>query len=222
MSNSHIRRDVDSDTSIVIQRCRVVIHHQPDFRQADFSYEYEMDKKGGSTLTEWLHVVPVHLNEVSDVSASDDVGGLATIVTSNNAKTHIQITLRSPDTETSKRRFKFQYKAPSSSLFLLSFFSETVVWTDFFYHLNPFNDLSIEINIQNGSKIKDAKPPTDGSSNPIKYNASNMAPLESLHLRLALKKNRIGKGFWIWLGTLVASGLFGWILTKIPWMNGTK
>ncbi|HEY0385373.1 MAG TPA: hypothetical protein VGC64_05150, partial [Pyrinomonadaceae bacterium] len=58
----------------------------------------------------------------------------------------------------------------------------------------------------------EAKPPTDKAS--LSYEDTAMRPLDDFAFLIAYKKYRLGKQFWLWVGTTIVSVLLGSLFRK--------
>lgn len=175
-----------------------------------------MAKTDGTVLNEWRHVVPVRSDEVCDFGANDVHGSLQTTINSrNNRATDIHTVFRNQTETPSRRTFTFDYKAPISPLVLSGIWSETIVYFDSFYHNNMCKDLTLEITLPKGAQLMKSIPPIDQKTNPFKYHLGEMQALDDITFHLAFKVHKIGKQFWIWLGTVIAAAIIGVVIRKL-------
>jgi hypothetical protein len=170
--------------------------------------------------------VPVFRDDVDGVVAADEKGGLDFTITALNAReTDIRIAFGNSRETQSRREFKFQYNAPISPralpLSIPGILSETIFWSDHFYHFHDCDDLTLEISLPKGAKFIKSNPPINinKSLGPFRFEAGRMLALDRYTFHLAFKVN---KAMWVrlcqlgkWLGAIIVTAIVGFIITEI-------
>lgn len=208
MYDHEFRTRYEPDESIGIDQCEVEIRLLPDLARAIYRFAYTIRGTPASS-PEWFHDIPGPREEVADLTASDASGNLqSTIESSGLNTTKIRIEYRRA-LSAEPYSFAFGYVSNIKTIISTGVLATRVVYTDSFYHDNPCKSLKVRIYLPEGAQAIDCTPPTQLAHNPITFAASEMRPLDDLTYLLAYSQRRIGKPFWVWLGSALASAAIG-------------
>jgi hypothetical protein len=208
MYDHEFRTRYAPDESVQIDQCDVEIRLLSDLTRATYRFSYVLRGTPASS-PEWFHDIPGPYDEVADLTARDGSGNLQSTIESNGPNTtKIRIKYRRELSEAAYS-LSFAYAAKVKTIISPSVLATRVVYTDSFYHDNPCASLKVHIHLPEGAEAIDCTPPTQLSQNPITFAAGAMRPLDDLTYLLAYSQRKIGKTFWIWLGSTIASAAIG-------------
>jgi hypothetical protein len=214
MHDQEFREQYTPDFSILIKSCEVEVSLLPDYKRAKYQYNYTIRVVQGKPQADWFHLVPSKLDQVS-LSATDEHGSLQTEHESQNEhKTKVTIKFREVLQVGQEYSFRFSYETEIISIPFSQVFSRSVVYTDAFYHDNPCDLLLVTIHLPEKCFLTEAKPPADKASGTLSYKDTGMRPLDDFAFLVAYKKHRLGKQFWLWVGTTIVSVLLGALVRK--------
>ncbi len=212
----HFREKYEKELNLKILSSRLVIQLLNDLKRARYNYEYLIEITGNEEERNWFFEIPFSEERVTDVWAKDGNGGLQY---SKNAeeknKTKLNVDFRKPINKGDQLKFSFGYTTEVLAIVNEGVFSSTVSYNDWTSHNVQCDNLKIMVNLPPNSKSLKTVPPADLSHNPVIYDVDNLRPLEYYSFLLHYENKKIGKPFWIWLGSAILSGLVGAIISMV-------
>lgn len=210
-----LRRRYTPDTSYRIDRSEIVISLSEDHRRAKYSCRYVITVTGEKPETEWEIVIPSLPPRVQFDGAMDGEGGLQhTFIPEGNA-TRVPIRYRRELVRGgAPYEFSYSYETSVRTCIAPTLHGRIINYTDFFMPDVACELMKVSIHLPRRCRAIQSFPVANLDSNVVSIQYENMRPLEVFPFTLAYHHLKLGTEVWLWIASVVASTMLGWVLGK--------
>jgi hypothetical protein len=208
-----LRKHFTPDTNYRIDRCEIVISLAEDHRRAKYSFRYLITVTGDKPETDWEIVIPSLPPNVLFDGAADAEGGLQhTFIPQGNA-TRIPIRYRRELARGSAPyQFSYSYETSVKSVVAPTMRGRFISYTDWLMPDVACGLMKVSIHLPRRCRAIQSFPAANLDSKVISIQYENMRPLEVFPFTLAYQHLKLGTEVWLWIASVVASTMLGWVL----------
>lgn len=211
-----IRRELPPNLNLVIERCEVSITLLANPKRAQYAYNYSVAVVGDRSETEWPVAIPSSIEQFKFLGAGDAEGGLQHAIIPAGSFTKIPIRFRRELTKGSAPyTFWYSYETSIRAIVSPTLRGEVITYTDWFMSDNSCDLLKVCISLPKRAIPVQSFPPISLEHNPVCFSYEKLRPLELSAIMLAYQKNSMSKAAWLWIASMLISGLVGALIGKI-------
>jgi hypothetical protein len=210
-----LRKQFESDTNYRIIRCELSISLSNDHRRAKYSHRYVLSVTGNQPETDWEITIPSLPPNVNFAGALDADGGLQHTITPMGKTTQIIIKYRRELTDSGPPyEFSYSYETSIRSLIAETIRGRIVNYTEFVMPDVACDLMKISVHLPPRCHVIQSFPAANHESNVISLQYDNMRPLEAFAFSLAYRHSKLGNEVWLWIASVLASGIIGAMIGK--------
>jgi hypothetical protein len=210
-----LRKRIPPDTNYHIDRCEIVISLSEDHRRAKYSFRYLITVTGDKPETEWEIVIPALPPRVQFDGAADGEGGLQHTFIPEGSATRIPIRYRRELVlGSAPYEFSYSYEAGARTSIAPTLRGRIINYSDFLMPDVACKLMKVSINLPRRCRAIQSFPAANLDSSVISIQYENVRPLEVFAFTLAYHHLKLGTEVWLWIASVVASTMLGWMLGK--------